>query len=148
MQNRSNASQNEIVGFKPEVALEAVNVENLKALLEAKGELIKKALGVKDLAVNIGKNSVAFPWFEAVDIDDVSVYTDFITSLCVFSKAIQRVNKTEARITNEKYSFRCFLLRLRFIGPEYKNHRKILLRNLEGSSAFKNGGKKNDGISE
>ena len=35
--------------------------------------------------------------------------------------------------------FRCFLLRLGFIGDEYKAARKILLRNLTGSGAFKNG---------
>ena len=40
---------------------------------------------------------------------------------------------------NEKYAFRCFLLRLGFIGEEYKVERKILLKNLTGSSAFKNG---------
>ena len=38
------------------------------------------------------------------------------------------------------YAFRCFLLRLGFIGSEYKAERKILLKNLSGSSAFKNGG--------
>ena len=31
----------------------------------------------------------------------------------------------------------CFLLRLGFIGDEYKVARKILLRNFTGSSAFK-----------
>ncbi len=41
---------------------------------------------------------------------------------------------------NEKYAFRCFLLRLGFIGSEYKAERKILLKNLCGSSTFKNGG--------
>ena len=40
---------------------------------------------------------------------------------------------------NEKYAFRCFLLRLGFIGDKYKQTRKILLRNLAGSSAFKDG---------
>jgi len=42
-------------------------------------------------------------------------------------------------VENEKYAFRCFLLRLGFIGAEYKIERKILLRNLTGSSAFKSG---------
>ena len=37
------------------------------------------------------------------------------------------------------YAFRCFLLRLGFIGTEHKQTRKILLRNLTGSSAFKDG---------
>ena len=43
---------------------------------------------------------------------------------------------------NEKYAFRCFLLRLGFIGDEYKTDRKVLLANLDGSSAFKAGAKK------
>lgn len=47
---------------------------------------------------------------------------------------------------NPKYAFRCFLLRLGFIGAEYKLTRKVLLRNLSGSSAFRNGGA--DNVSE
>ncbi len=39
--------------------------------------------------------------------------------------------------SDEKYAFRCFLLRLGFIGDEFKKSRKILLANLDGSSAFK-----------
>ena len=44
---------------------------------------------------------------------------------------------TVGEVVNEKYAFRCFLLRLGFIGDEYKQDRKILLENLEGSAAFK-----------
>ena len=54
----------------------------------------------------------------------------------------KRVTATEKPADNEKYAFRCFLLRLGFIGAEYKEERKILLKNLSGSSAFKNGGPK------
>lgn len=43
-------------------------------------------------------------------------------------------------VDNEKYAFRCFLLRLGFIGEEYKEARKILLKNLTGNGAWKNGG--------
>lgn len=50
----------------------------------------------------------------------------------------------EKATDNDKYAFRCFLLRLGFIGSEYKAERKILLRNLTGSSAFKNGGVSNE----
>ena len=54
----------------------------------------------------------------------------------------KRVTAKEKEVDNERYAFRCFLLRLGFIGAEYKEERKILLRNLTGSSAFKNGHKK------
>lgn len=49
----------------------------------------------------------------------------------------KRVTAKERDTDNDKYAFRCFLLRLGFIGPEFKQERKILLRNLTGSSAFK-----------
>ena len=51
----------------------------------------------------------------------------------------KRVNAKEKDTDNEKYAFRCFLLRLGFIGAEFKTERKILLRNLTGSSAFRSG---------
>jgi hypothetical protein len=53
----------------------------------------------------------------------------------------KRINAKEKEVDNEKYAFRCFLLRLGFIGDEYKTARKILLRNFTGSSAFKSGTK-------
>ena len=51
------------------------------------------------------------------------------------------VTAKEKETDNPKYAFRCFLLRLGFIGDEYKADRKILLRNLSGSSAFRTGKK-------
>ena len=39
---------------------------------------------------------------------------------------------TTADTDNDKYTFRCFLLRLGFIGSEYKAARKVLLKNLPG----------------
>ena len=49
----------------------------------------------------------------------------------------KRVTAKEKETDNEKYSFRCFLLRLGFIGDEFKVARKVLLKNFTGSSAFK-----------
>ena len=45
----------------------------------------------------------------------------------------------DKQVDNEKYAMRCFLLRLGFIGEEYKKARAILLRNLDGNSAFRSG---------
>jgi hypothetical protein len=53
----------------------------------------------------------------------------------------KRITAKEKETDNDKYAFRCFLLRLGFIGAEYKLERKILLRNLSGSSAFKGSAK-------
>ena len=135
------APQNKTVGLMVEIPLDKVAVGNLTKLLDAKGGLIKKALGVDTLPIEIQEDRVAFPWFpELPDADPVKAYTHFISALCEMSKNAKRVTVTEKAVDNEKYAFRCFLLRLGFIGSEYKAERKILLKNLTGSSAFKDGG--------
>ena len=128
------------VGLTVEIPLDKVAVGNLTKLLDAKGNLIRKALGITDLRIEVLDDRVAFPWFSQVDTDSAAAYTHFISALCEMSRNAKRVTATEKPVDNEKYAFRCFLLRLGFIGSEYKMERKILLKNLTGSSAFKNGG--------
>ena len=123
-----------------EIPLDKVAVGNLTKLLDAKGNLIRKALGITDLRIEVLEDRVAFPWFSQVDTDSAAAYTHFISALCEMSRNAKRVTATEKPVDNEKYAFRCFLLRLGVIGSEYKMERKILLKNLTGSSAFKNGG--------
>ena len=116
------------------------NLENLKAIVAAKGNLIKKALGVDDLPLEITDTKVSFPWFKGEAApEEIRAYDTFICKLCELARTQKRVTSTEKTAGNEKYAFRCFLLRLGFIGAEYKEARKILLRNLAGSSAFKSG---------
>ena len=147
----NNAPQSESVGLTVEIPLDKVSVGNLTKLLDAKGNLIKKALGVEDIRIEILEDRVAFPWFDELpDADSVKAYTDFIAKLCAMAKETKRVTVSEKEVDNEKYAFRCFLLRLGFIGAEFKTERKILLRNLSGSSAFKSGhkGGADDAVSE
>jgi hypothetical protein len=113
-------------------------LDNLKRLVESKSNLIKKALGAETLELEITDDKVGFPWFEdGTDPDTVKAYTHFVTALCEMARIQKRVTAKEKETDNDKYAFRCFLLRLGFIGTAYKEERKILLRNLTGSSAFK-----------
>ena len=115
---------------------------NLEAIVEAKGSLIKKALGTDDLTINRINGRLDFPWFpNYTSPEEVTAYMHFISALCEMAKTQKRITAKEKAVDNEKYAFRCFLLRLGFIGDEYKAERKILLRNLTGSSAFKSGAK-------
>ncbi|SFO58676.1 hypothetical protein SAMN04487888_103148 [Eubacterium callanderi] len=115
-------------------------LENLKGLVESKAALIKKALDTDSIPIIVNDEFVAFPWFQGeCSAEEVKAYTHFVTALCEMAKKQTRVNSTEKSVENEKYAFRCFLLRLGFIGPEYKVERKILLAKLSGSSAFKSG---------
>ncbi len=133
-------AEEEPAGLTIEIPFDKVNVGNLTKLLDAKGKLIKKALGTDDIRIEMKEDRVAFPWFSEVDPDSAKAYMNFIAALCRMSKEAKRVTATEKEVENEKYAFRCFLLRLGFIGAEYKMDRKILLKNLTGSSAFRNGG--------
>ena len=54
------------------------------------------------------------------------------------AKRAKRVTVTNQDIESEKYAFRTWLIRLGFGGPEYKEERAVLLKNLSGTSAFKN----------
>lgn len=120
-------------------------LENLRKLVDAKGSLIKKALAVDSLPIETDGEKVSFPWFaEGQDSESVKAYTHFIAAICDMARNQKRITAKEKPADNEKYAFRCFLLRLGFIGAEYKGERKILLKNLSGSSAFKNGEPKSE----
>lgn len=117
---------------------------NLKALVAAKGGLFKKALGVNELPVEVTDDNVSFPWLEGGRTpEEIRVCGRFIAKLCEMARSQKRVTVKDHETANEKYAFRCFLLRLGYIGKEYKADRKILLQNLSGTSAFKS--RKNGG---
>lgn len=129
----------------PAAELSEAQLLNLHAIMDAKGTLIKKALGIDALTVNYIDERLDFPWFSADSTpEEIQAYMKFITALVEMAKNQKRITAKEKAVDNEKYAFRCFLLRLGFIGAEYKNDRKILLRNLSGSSAFKSCAKKED----
>lgn len=118
-------------------------LDNLKQLVESKGKLIKKALGTETIELDIANDKVRFPWFEdGTDPDAVKAYTHFVAALCEMARVQKRITAKEKETDNDKYAFRCFLLRLGFIGSAYKEERRILLCNLSGSSAFRDGQKK------
>ena len=114
-------------------------LENLLQLIANKETILKHALNTESLAVNECEETVEFPWFTVEKDGDGDAYAKFITMLCEFAKNLQRVVNKPDTSDNEKYAFRCFLLRLGMIGADYKAARKVLLRNLTGSSAFRHG---------
>nr|DAM15277.1 MAG TPA: Putative amidoligase enzyme [Bacteriophage sp.] len=117
-----------------------VNLENLQKLLESKATLIKKALGVEAFPIEEHNDQVSFPWWPTMpDFDAITAYTSFLAALCKMSKEQKRITAKEKLVENEKYAFRCFLLRLGFIGDEYKQSRRILCRYLCGNSSYAGG---------
>ena len=115
------------------------SMNNLLQLIANKETLLKHALNTESLAVNECEETVEFPWFTVEKDGDGDAYAKFITMFCEFAKNLKRVVNKPDTSDNEKYAFRCFLLRLGMIGEEYKPVRRVLLRRLTGSSAFRHG---------
>ena len=120
-------------------------LKNLDALLASKGKLIQKAFNIEKAAYTLTEETIKFAWFHGkIAEDTVRAYTDFISKLCEMAQKQKRAVAKEKVVENEKYAFRCFLLRLGMIGDDYKTSRRILLQNLTGSSAFKCGHRKEE----
>ena len=120
-------------------------LQNLDALLRSKGRLIRHAFDIKEATYTLTNDRITFAWLHGTITDETAkAYAAFISKLCLMARAQKRVTAKEKIVENEKYAFRCFLLRLGMIGSAYKESRKILLQNLTGSSAFKSGHRKGD----
>ena len=136
-ENEEEAEANRLCISFPKSMYDERTLENLKNLVEGKGSLMKKAFKAESLEIVVDDEKVSFPWFELIDSDHFNAYTQFISAITKMAKEQKRILAKEREVENEKYAFRCFLLRLGFIGDDYKLTRKILLENLEGSAAFK-----------
>ena len=118
-------------------------IDNLRRMVDSKATLIKKALGADSLEIEVTEERIRFPWFDHIPEPEViSATAHFLGHMLDAAKSHKRVTAKEKETDNEKYAFRCFLLRLGFIGDEFKETRRTLLRNLTGSAAFRTGAKK------
>lgn len=115
-------------------------LENLQKIIANKQMLFQRTFRTDSTEVEITEEKINFIWFPyTMDSDEIAAYTQFISRLCDMARDAKRVSSKPTETDNDKYAFRCFLLRLGFIGKEYKTARKILLRNLTGNSAFRYG---------
>ncbi len=123
------------------------NLYNLRKLIASKASLIKKSIGAEFIEFEQTETTLRFPWFcLPLESEEIAAYTSFINALCTAAKTQKRVTATEKPVDNEKFTFRVFLIRIGFVGNDYKLARKILLRNLTGNTAFKNGRPENTDI--
>ena len=121
-------------GFIPETE------ENLRRIIASKAPLLKKALETDSLEIVFTDNAIRFQWFTLHGIDgEADAYNRLVTAMCKMAKEQKRVVAKECAADNEKFSMRLFLIRLGFIGDEYKTARRILLRNLTGNSIWRSG---------
>lgn len=120
-------------GFNPD------SLDRLQKLIDSKASLIRKALGADRLTIQAVDGMVRLPWWDELpEPDETEAYMAFAAALGEMAKKQKRVTATEREVESEKYAFRCLLLRLGFIGEQFKAHRKQLMKNLSGVAAFAN----------
>ena len=122
----------------PRESITDMALENLQKIIANKQILFQRAFRTDNTEIEITDEKINFTWFPyTADGDELAAYTQFISRLCDMAREAKRVSSKPTETDNDKYAFRCFLLRLGFIGKEYTTARKILLRNLTGNSAFR-----------
>ena len=113
---------------------------NLQKIVGSKAALLKLALGTDSLEITADEEKVCFPWFTLHGMEgEADAYSRLVAAICAMAKRQKRVTATEKSVENARFSMRLFLIRLGFIGDEYKTARKILLKNLAGNSSWKYG---------
>ncbi|MDD6963712.1 MAG: amidoligase family protein [Firmicutes bacterium] len=84
------------------------------------------------------KGTVEFRLFNStLEAKEIKAYVQFTLALCKQAQVQKKTVMKKTSSYNDKYLFRCFLLRLGLNGDEFKDCRQVLLSKLTGDSAWK-----------
>ena len=67
----------------------------------------------------------------------LKAYIQLCLAMSQLAKELKTARPKPQQRENEKYAFRCWMLRLGFIGEEFKTARKLLLQNVSGDGAWR-----------
>lgn len=91
-----------------------------------------------NLHATFTKGTVEFRLFNSTThAGEVKAYIQFCLAICHQALTQKKASARKSVTDNEKYAFRCWMLRLGLIGDEFKTCRHHLLKNLEGNSAWR-----------
>lgn len=114
---------------------------NVRKIVEGKGWLLRLALETDVLPVEETESTLQFTWLPASAPSElVEACARLLAAILKMARTQKRITLTERETDNPKYALRCFLLRLGFIGPEYKDVRSLLMKGVPGNSAFRDKG--------
>ncbi len=68
---------------------------------------------------------------------EIKSYIQLCIAMCELAHEIKYASPKPQQEENPKYAFRCWMLRLGFIGDEFETAREILLKNMDGSAAWR-----------
>ena len=86
------------------------------------------------------KGTVEFRCFNSeLHAGKVKAYIQLCLAMAQQALTQKRATAAKKTVENEKYAFRCWLLRLGLIGEEFKTCREHMLKHLDGNAAWKGG---------
>lgn len=115
---------------------------NLANLYESRGALLQKAVGrefdsLADCSLLGEQGVVSLPLFpSSLDENDVRSYVQLSQGIVDFAAKSKAIRHKEKDSPNEKFHLRTWLVRIGFVGEEFKYARKLLTENLSGNSAW------------
>ena len=120
----------------PKEDMSADSIANVKKLIAAKAPLIKLALELDELPIEEEDDKLTFTWLPTTAPSEmVAATAQLLAAIIKLAKKLKRVKVIERDTDNPRYTFRCFLLRLGFIGDEYKTTRKYLMKGIPGNGS-------------
>lgn len=118
--------------------VEAINnvrlatIEDFKAAANEIG--IEKVPGIE---FNFEKRALTFGFIKT--FGDREIADLFAKALNESALKLKQSSPKPTETDNEKFTFRTWLIRLGFVGADYKKAREVLLKNLQGNGAFRKG---------
>ncbi len=112
--------------------------QNIECFVQAYRPILTKIFETDSFMINEEDGKLSFPWFNLTeDLETTNAYMEFIIKLTATAQHSARMSSRPVAVDNEKFTWRACLLHLGFIGDQYKQTRKVLMKNLEGNSAFR-----------
>lgn len=125
--------------FIEEAFIENLNLKKTESLEEFKEAITEVgAEGCKGITFDFEKGTFIFKLLsENLSNEKMSAFIELTSLINENAKKLKHTSFKQAQEDNPKYAFRTWLTRLGMNGSCYKDIRKTLLSNLEGSGAFR-----------
>ncbi len=117
-----------------------INNANTATLEDFKAAITGKEAGSPEIAFDFDGRMVTFKFLkEDSSPEMVQANIQFVSLLNKISKELKYASARITETDNDKFTFRVFLIRIGMVGNQYKKAREVLLANMAGNSAFRNG---------
>jgi DNA-directed RNA polymerase subunit L len=126
--------------------IQELNKEEINDLKELKASIEKLGRDrFPGFSIDFEEESFTFYLHgSSLSSERAKAFKDLCFLISEYSKTLNRASFKQAQDDNPKYALRTWLIRIGMKGPEYKESRKTLLKHLEGSSAFRKVGDKDE----